>query len=69
VYPSGVYTYFCDSNRSEVIDLTLETDWIGNLVRNWHASDEPSLSDHRYILLQIANVEITDRKFIWGLAG
>jgi hypothetical protein len=28
-------------------------------VRNWHVSDKPSLSDHRYILFQIGNVEIT----------
>jgi hypothetical protein len=42
--------------------LTLGTNWIGNLVRNWHVSDA-SLSDHRYILFQIGNVEITKVTF------
>jgi hypothetical protein len=40
---------FVIRNRKEVIDLTLGTNRIGNLVSNWHVSDEPSLSDHRYI--------------------
>jgi hypothetical protein len=35
-------------NRKEVIDLTLLRTNIGNLVSNWHVSDEPSLSDHIY---------------------
>jgi hypothetical protein len=50
---------FVISNRREAIDLTLRTNWIGNLVRNWKVSDEPSLSDHRYIIFQIDNVENT----------
>jgi hypothetical protein len=40
---------FVIRNRKGVIDLTLGTNRIGNLVSNWHASDEPSSSDHRYI--------------------
>jgi hypothetical protein len=31
---------FALSNRKEVIDLTLGTDMIGNLVTNWHVSDQ-----------------------------
>jgi hypothetical protein len=31
------------SNKEEVIDLTLGTDKIGDLVTNWHVSDEISL--------------------------
>jgi hypothetical protein len=50
---------FVTSNRKEVIDLTLGTNNIGNLVRNWCVSDEPSLSDHRYILFQIGKTEVT----------
>jgi hypothetical protein len=50
---------FMISNRRDITDLTLGSDCIGNLVRKWHVSDEPSLSDHRYILFQIGNVEIT----------
>jgi hypothetical protein len=30
---------FVISNRREVTDFTLGTDWIGNLVRSWHVSD------------------------------
>jgi hypothetical protein len=41
---------FVVHNRREVIDLTLGTDKIGNLVANWCISDEPSLLDHTCIL-------------------
>jgi hypothetical protein len=51
------------SNRREVIGLTPGTNWIGNLVRNWQVSAEPSLLDHRYILFQIDNVENTKITF------
>jgi hypothetical protein len=43
-------------NRKEVIDLILGTNIIEDLVTNWHVSDEPSLSDHRYICFQIGNI-------------
>jgi hypothetical protein len=49
---------FVVSNRKEVIDLTLGTNKIANLVSNWHVSDETSLSDHRYICFQIGNILI-----------
>jgi hypothetical protein len=45
--------------RKEVTDLTLETNKMGNLGSIWHVSDEPSLSDHRYIWFQISNTAIT----------
>jgi hypothetical protein len=47
---------FMVSNRKEVIDLTLGTNEIANLVSNWHVSDETSLSDHRYICFQLGNI-------------
>jgi hypothetical protein len=47
---------FVVCNRKKVIDLTLGTNKIGDLVSNWHVSDEPSLSDHRYICFQIGNI-------------
>ncbi|PNF41013.1 hypothetical protein B7P43_G08809 [Cryptotermes secundus] len=34
---------FVICNGQEVIDLTLGTNKIGNLISNWHVSDEPSL--------------------------
>jgi hypothetical protein len=46
------------SNRKEVIDLTLGTNEIANLVGNWHVSDEVSLSDHRYICFELGNISI-----------
>ena len=50
---------FVVSNRQEVTDLTLWTDKIGQLLSNWHVSDETSLSDHRYILFQVGDLEIS----------
>jgi hypothetical protein len=46
-------------NRKEVLGLTQGTNKIGNLVCDWHESDQPSLSDHRYICFQIGNIAIT----------
>ncbi|XP_031777269.1 uncharacterized protein LOC116415865 [Nasonia vitripennis] len=40
---------FCNSVRSEVIDLTLCTVGMEGWVGSWRVSNEPSLSDHRYI--------------------
>jgi hypothetical protein len=42
---------FVISNKKEVTDLTLGTNHIGNLVREWYVSDEPFL-----LLLQVRNV-------------
>jgi hypothetical protein len=47
---------FVVRNRKEVIDLTLGTNKIGDLVSNCLVSDEPSFSDHRYICFQIGNI-------------
>ncbi|PNF13587.1 hypothetical protein B7P43_G18191 [Cryptotermes secundus] len=51
---------FVVCNRKEVIDLTLGTNNIENLVSNWHISGEPSLSDHRYIQVcfEISNITV-----------
>jgi hypothetical protein len=50
---------FVISNRKEVIDLTLGTDKIGDLVTNWHVSNEISLSDHTYIVFPVGDLEVT----------
>jgi hypothetical protein len=47
---------FVVCNRKEVIALTLGTNNILNLVSNCLVSDEPSLSDHRYICFQLGNI-------------
>jgi hypothetical protein len=49
---------FVISDR-KVIDMTLGTDKTGDLVTNWHVSDEISLSDHRYIVFQVGDLEVT----------
>lgn len=40
---------FFNKHRKEVIDITLCSREIEDLIRNWRVSDEVSLSDHRYI--------------------
>jgi hypothetical protein len=47
---------FVVCHGKNVIDLKLRTNKIGDLVSNWHVSDELSLSDHRYICFQIGNI-------------
>ena len=49
---------FVIRNRKEVIDLAVCTDKIGNLLTYWHVSDEISLSDHRYRIFQVGNLEV-----------
>ena len=44
---------FLNVGRRQVIDLTLGTTLVGNLVSDWHVSSEDSLSDHRYICFKI----------------
>jgi hypothetical protein len=50
---------FIISNRKEVTDLTLVTDKRADLVSNWHVSDETSLSDHRYKVFHVGDLEVT----------
>jgi len=50
-------------NRKEVIHLTLGTDKIEDLVTNWHVSGEIFLSDNRYTVFQIRNLEVTRPKY------
>lgn len=50
---SGNKPTFVISNREEVIDLTLGSNKLWNLITNWHVSDDLSFSDHRYICFNI----------------
>jgi hypothetical protein len=50
---------FVVCNRKQVIDLTIGTNKIKNLVSNWHVSDEPALSDHGHVCFQIGNIATT----------
>lgn len=44
---------FINAIRQEVLDLTLCSSSFSEKVKNWHVSDEPSLSDHRHIVFNI----------------
>ena len=44
---------FVTTTRREVIDITLGTNNIEDLVEDWHVSNEPSMSDHRHISFKI----------------
>jgi hypothetical protein len=58
ILDQGNENTFVTCNSKEVIDLTLGTNKIENLVSNCHLPDEPSLTDHRYISFQIGNITI-----------
>jgi hypothetical protein len=58
---------FVVCNRKEVTDLILGTNKKGNLVSNWHVSDDPSLPDQRYTCFQIGN--ITSIEYSSGIPG
>jgi hypothetical protein len=49
---------FVISNRKEIKYLTLGTSKIGDMVTNWHVSDEISLSDDRYQVFQLCDLEV-----------
>jgi hypothetical protein len=54
---------FVISNRKEVLHLTLGTDRIVDLMTNWHVSDEISLSDERYKVFQLCDLEVTSTEY------
>lgn len=55
----GTEPTFMDSRRQEVLDITVCTKEVADLVEDWRVSDEPSGSDHRQIRLTLRHsVEI-----------
>ena len=61
-YCASSNLYFCNvgnkptfrtRKREEVLDLTLMNRNAVNCIRDWHASDVPSFSDHMYIRIRI----------------
>ncbi|XP_062710252.1 uncharacterized protein LOC134288683 [Aedes albopictus] len=64
---------FINAIREEVLDLTLCSPTISDKIKNWHVSDEISLSDHKQILFEYEAGQqliqtITDpRKTNWEL--
>jgi ribonuclease HI len=56
VLNEGAEPTYVNSVRSEIIDLTLCTQFIGTKVTNWHVSDKITLSDHRLIYFNIDTI-------------
>jgi len=55
----GTKPIFVAAGRQTVIDITLASSDIASFANEWRVSDEESLSDHRYIKLQIpAGIQI-----------
>ncbi|XP_024874752.1 uncharacterized protein LOC112456449, partial [Temnothorax curvispinosus] len=54
---------FLDSRRQEVIDITLGTRGVVDLVAGWRVSNEPSGSDHRQIRFDLVNLQKDEQ---WG---
>jgi len=48
---------FVTSNRQEVIDITIATFHAGNLMKDWHVTEEVSCSDHRYIRFTVMGID------------
>ncbi|KAK9745978.1 hypothetical protein QE152_g6454 [Popillia japonica] len=44
---------FVTANTAEVIDITVSKPRLASWVKQWRVSDEPSLSDHRYVIFDI----------------
>ena len=57
VLNEGKEPTFCNSIRQDVIDITFSNRSICNAVSDWRVSDEPSLSDHRYITFEVMSSE------------
>lgn len=49
----GTEPTFVTSARQEVIDITLCSNKISNLIHNWRVAKEESMSDHRYIKFEL----------------
>jgi hypothetical protein len=47
---------FVRTNRQEVIDITIATLYAGNLIKEWHVTEEVTCSDHRYIRFTVRGI-------------
>jgi hypothetical protein len=52
---------FVTTNRQEVIDITIATFYAGNLIKDWHVTEEVSCSDHRYIRFTVMGIDHTTK--------
>ena len=54
---------FGNSIREEVIDITFSNREVCNMISKWQVSDEPSLSDHKYITFEVMSCEVVREGF------
>ena len=50
---SGNKPTFFKARRAEVIEITLCTPILASKVRNWRMTDEPTISDHAMIAMEL----------------
>jgi len=48
---------FVTPNKQEVIDITIATFHPGNLIKDWHVTEEVRCSDHRYIQFTVMGID------------
>src|ERR1700712_8006 len=54
---------FVTKGRREVLDITMASIPVCYQISGWHVSDEPSLSDHRYILMEVDSISKPTRMY------
>jgi hypothetical protein len=54
---------FVISNKQEVTDIKNANFYVGNLIKNWHASEEVSCSDHRYIQFTVTGIDCSNEVY------
>jgi hypothetical protein len=54
---------FVTTNRQRVIDITIATFYAGNLIKDWHVTEEGSCSDHRYIRFTVMGIDHTVKTY------
>lgn len=59
----GTKPTFQTRNRQERIDVSLASFGISSQICNWRVDDEPSLSDHKYIQMEIKRIDKPERVY------
>jgi hypothetical protein len=54
---------FVTTNRQEVIKIRIATFYAGNIIKDWHVTEEVSCSDHRYFRFTIMGIDHTVKTF------
>lgn len=59
----GTESTFVNFLREEVLDLTLCTSKLSDMIENWHVSSEQSLSDHKHIMFNFNSGDLLKEQF------